>query len=184
MRIRNVAKQHAWYDSLVACRLLVLSAGERPLEHEREGLTMSTPEDRRPKPSPLPISDPKPFDRNDTDTGRPAVTPPSEGTSPPIRRRRRTCPTPTPRERPSRVPKKAPHDGRCDYIDPEGDYCNHWQARGSEACPCHLEAYNQKHGIPMPTQKPRNGDVRKPKPKVFGMIRNELTKPPEWYQRS
>jgi hypothetical protein len=144
---------------------------------------VSTSQGGRPESSPSSTGDPTSVDHAGSGIGRSRATPSTESAPAPIRRRRRTCPKPTPLERPSRVPKKAPHDGRCDYIDPEGDYCNHWQAKGSEACPCHLEAYNEKHGIPMPTPKPQYGGTRKPKPKVFGMIRNDLSKPPEWYQR-
>jgi hypothetical protein len=102
----------------------------------------------------------------------------------PTRRRRREGPKITPRERPSRVSKKAPHYGRCDYIDPEGGYCNQRQTRGSEACPCHFVAHDQKHGFAMPPPRPSSGDVPVAKPMVFvKMIPNELARPPEWYQR-
>ena len=56
------------------------------------------------------------------------------------RRRRRTCPRIRP-PKPKRISKKDVLDGLCDYIDPEGNHCNHWQAPDSEACYCHRGLY-------------------------------------------
>jgi hypothetical protein len=105
----------------------------------------------------------------------------------PKRRRRYTCPKVTQRTRPKRISAKANHGGRCDYIGPDGNICSHWQAPDSDACWCHFDAYNARSGVEMPyprTTKSRSGGWKKKKPTVaVKMTPNELSKPPEWYQR-
>ena len=100
--------------------------------------------------------------------------------------RRRACPNPTPRTRPKRISKKAKNGGRCDYLDPDGNICSHWQAPDSDACYCHFDAYMERFPFNMPyprTKKSRSGG-RKKKPVVAVMMApNELSKPSEWYHR-
>ena len=107
--------------------------------------------------------------------------------TPPKRRRRRKCPKPTPANRPRRISKKAANGGRCDYIDPDGNHCSHWQAPGSDACWCHFDAYMERFDFEMPhprSKQTRSGGWKKKPPIVaVDMIPNELGKPPEWYQR-
>ena len=90
-------------------------------------------------------------------------------------------------QRTHRISKKAKNGGRCDYLDPDGNICSHWQAPDSDACYCHFDAYMERFPFDMPyprTKKARSGGwKKKPPTKFVKMTRNELSKPPEWYQR-
>lgn len=79
---------------------------------------------------------------------------------------RRTCPKLTPRKPPKWVSKKEAVGGRCNYIDPEGSLCPHWRARDSDACSCHVEAYEG----PDSTAGMRLKRPRKKRPRIVGMI--------------
>lgn len=57
------------------------------------------------------------------------------------RLRRRRCPK-IRGGKPKYIGKADLLDGLCDFIDPDGAWCNHWRARDSGACPCHRDRYN------------------------------------------
>jgi hypothetical protein len=54
---------------------------------------------------------------------------------------RRTCPKVTALKPPGWVSKREIVGGRCNYIGPDKNLCPHWRAEDSDACPCHVEAY-------------------------------------------
>ena len=100
------------------------------------------------------------------------------------RYRRRNCPKRTPLNRPKRISTKAKNGGRCDYLDPDGKHCSHWQAPGSDACYCHFDAYMERFPFDMPyprTKQSRSGGWKKKKPVIaVMMVPNELTQR-GWY---
>ena len=114
------------------------------------------------------------------------VWPSHDAPQTPRKWRRRACPNPTPRTRPKRISKKAKNGGRCDYLDPDGNICSHWQAPDSDACYCHFDAYMERFPFDMPyprTKKSRSGGWQKKPVVAVMMAPNELSKPSEWYQR-
>ena len=90
---------------------------------------------------------------------------------------RRKCPSPTPLNPPKRISKKAINGGRCDYLDPDGKHCSHWQAPDSEACYCHFDAYMERFpfDMPRPRTKKSRGAWKKQKPVIaVKMTRNDM----------
>jgi hypothetical protein len=64
----------------------------------------------------------------------------------PRRKPRTWCPKVTPRKKPGYISKKQLLGGKCDFIDVHGNSCKHWVAKGSFACWCHREQYNEWSG--------------------------------------
>jgi len=89
---------------------------------------------------------------------------------------RRSCPKVTRHKPPSWVSRKETVGGRCDYVYPDGALCSHWRARDSNACPCHVEAYEG----PESTAGMRFKRTRKKERRVVAMIEPD---PSSWIEK-